>query len=236
MFLPSHLIQTLRQHPRSLPPTRLHLRDRHLRIDRDIPHLQAAGTVHERKHARLDRAPRRVVHDILARDVQQGRDDLRSGARACRGRHGGRAADLPQLDGPVEAGGEDEVAEIDGPMRGVESDGHDGGGVAAVGEALVDAGLSAGASVAVAGVEGPFFGADEEIGGVGGREGHAGGGEVFGFGRGRGGEFEVFLRLREHVDRPAADDAVGRAGDDVVGVLRADDGDGVDGVCVAGAG
>ncbi len=117
----------------------------------------------------------------------------------------------------------------------MEGDGHDGPGVAAVGEALVDAGLGAGAGVAVAGVEGSLFGADEEVGGVGRGEGHAGGGEVFGFGGGWGGEFEVFLRLREHVDGPAADDAVGRAGDDVVGVLRADYGDGVDRVGVAGA-
>jgi hypothetical protein len=41
------------------------------------------------------------------------------------------------------------------------------------------------------------------------------------------------LRLGEHVDCPATEDAVGAGGEDVVGILRADEGDRVDGVGVA---
>ena len=65
------------------------------------------------------------------------------------------------------------------------------------------------------------------------REGNACGGEVVHFVNARGLQFEEFLRLSEHVDGPAADYAVGRAGDDVVGILGADDGDGVDWMRVA---
>lgn len=59
--------------------------------------------------------------------------------------------------------------------------------MAAVAEAGVDAGFGARAVVAVAGVDGAFFGADEEVGWVCVGEGHACWGEVFCFrGWGRG--------------------------------------------------
>lgn len=104
--------------------------------------------------------------------------------------------------------------------------------MAFVAEAGVHAGFGAGAVVAVAGVDGSFFGADKEGGWVRGGEGHAGGAEVVVFVWERGEELEVFLGLAEHVDCPAAYDAVCGDGDDVVGILGADDGDGVDGVGV----
>lgn len=91
----------------------------------------------------------------------------------------------------------------------MEDGGHDRGGVAAVGEAVVGSCFGACAIVAVAGVYDSFFGADEEECWVGLGECHGCGCEVFGFGRGWGGEFEIFLGLGEHVDCPAADDAVG---------------------------
>lgn len=94
--------------------------------------------------------------------------------------------------------------------------------MASVSHAGVDASFGAGAVVAVAGVNGAFFGADEEGCWVGDGEGHACWTEVFGFAGGRGGEFEVFLGETEHVDGPSAYDAVSGAGDDVVGVLSAD--------------
>lgn len=108
--------------------------------------------------------------------------------------------------------------------------------MAFVADAGVDTGSGAGAVVAMARVDGAFFGADEEGGRVGGGEGHTGWGEVFGFQRGWGRreEFEVFAGLGEHVDGPGAEDAVGGAGDDVVGVLGADDVEGVDWVGVPG--
>ena len=94
--------------------------------------------------------------------------------------------------------------------------------MASISHAGVDAGLGAGAVVAVAGVDGAFFCADEEGGRVGDGKGHACWTEVFGFAGGWSGQFEVFLGETEHVDGPSADDAVGGAGDDVVGVLGAD--------------
>ncbi len=118
----------------------------------------------------------------------------------------------------------------------MESDAHDGRGVAAVAEALVDTGLGACAVVSVTGVDGAFFGTDEEVSGIGVREGHAGWGKVFCFGGWGRGQFKEFLGLGEHVDGPAADDTVGGAGDDVICVLRADNVEGVDRVGVAGPG
>lgn len=94
--------------------------------------------------------------------------------------------------------------------------------MASISHAGVDAGFGAGAIVAVAGVDGAFFCADEEGCGVSNGKGHARWAEILCFARGRGGEFEVFLGEAEHVDGPSADDAVGRAGDDIVGVLSAD--------------
>ena len=99
---------------------------------------------------------------------------------------------------------------------------HDWGRVASVSHAGVNSGFGTGAVVAVAGIDGAFFGADEEGCGIGDGEGHACWAEVFGFAGGWGGEFEVFLGETEHVDGPSADDSVGGAGDDVVGVLSAD--------------
>ena len=96
-------------------------------------------------------------------------------------------------------------------MGGVKGEGHDGCGVAAVGEMGVNAGAGACPVVAVARIYSAFFGAGEEVCGVFGRECDAGRCDLVGFaGRGRG-EFEVLLRLREHVDGPGTDDAIGRA-------------------------
>ena len=94
--------------------------------------------------------------------------------------------------------------------------------MASVSQSGVDTGFCTGAVVAVARVDCAFFGADEEGCGIGDGEGHACWTEVFGFAGGWGHEFEVFLRETEHVDGPSAYDAVGGAGDDVVGVLSAD--------------
>lgn len=68
------------------------------------------------------------------------------------------------------------------------------------------------------------------------REGNACGREIIHFVDTRGLEFEELLWLSEHIHGPAADYAVRGGGDDVICVLRADDGDGVDWVRVAGAG
>ena len=107
--------------------------------------------------------------------------------------------------------------------------------MAAIRDAGVDAGLGARAVVAVARVDAPFLGAGEEVGRVGLREGDAGRGHVFRLGRRRVRQLEVLLRLRQHVDGPAADDAVGGARDDIVGVLGPYDVEGVDRVRVPGA-
>lgn len=215
LLLPDDLIQALRQHA---PLRRLAIHPRHgardgdFGLERQVPDLDVASAIDEREHAGLVRRPAGVVDDVFAGEVQQGRDGLDGGAGvAGEGgeRGGGGGARRPELDGPVEGAGEDEVAEVDGPARGVEGQAHDGGGVAFVAEAGVDAGFGAGAVVAVAGVDGAFFGADEEGGRVRGGEGHAGGAEVFVFVGQWGEELEVLLRLGEHVDGPAADDAVG---------------------------
>lgn len=97
----------------------------------------------------------------------------------------------------------------------------------------VDTSFRSGAVVAVAGIDGAFFRADKEGGGIGGGKRHACWAKVFCFAGGWGGEFKVFLRLAKHVDGPATDDTVGRAGYYVVGVLGADKGDGVDWVGMA---
>ena len=108
--------------------------------------------------------------------------------------------------------------------------------MAAVGEAGVDAGARTGTVVAVARVDDAFFGAGEKVCRVFGWKGHACGSHLVRLGGRRGDEFEVLLWLGEHVDGPGTDDAVRRAGDDVVGVRRANNVEGVDRVCVAVAG
>ena len=110
---------------------------------------------------------------------------------------------------------------------------HDWCCVATVAYAVVDAGFGAGAVISVTWVQSAFFCADEEGCWIRGRESHACGAQILGFGgRGRV-QVEIFLGLGEHVDCPAADDAIGGAGDDVVCVLGADDFDAVDWVGVA---
>lgn len=81
--------------------------------------------------------------------------------------------------------------------------------MAFVADATVDPGFGAGSVVAVAGVYGAFFGADDEGGGISGGELHASRAEIFDFAGGWGDELEVFLRLAEHVDCPTADNTIG---------------------------
>ena len=115
-------------------------------------------------------------------------------------------------------------------------DAHDWSSVAAVADTGVDTCFGTSAVVAVTGVESSFLCADKEGGRISGRERHAGGREVFCFTRGWGGEFEVFLGLRQHVNGPATDDAVSGAGDDIICVLGTDNLDTVDWVGVAARG
>lgn len=185
------------------------LGDGDLGVDVEVPDLEAAGAVDEGEDARFEGRPGGVVDDVFAGQVQQRRDGVRGVADDAGRRRRGGGAHAPELDGPVEGAGEEEVRQVDGAAGWVEGEGHDRGGVAFVGDALVHARFGACAVVPVAWVDGAFFGADEEVGRVGLGEGHAGWGEVFGLGGWWGRQEEVFLREGEHVDCPAADDAVG---------------------------
>lgn len=80
------------------------------------------------------------------------------GAGRCRG----RGPHFPQPHAPVKTRAEHQVAQVDLAARGVEVEAHDGGGVAFVADAGVDAGFGPRAVVAVAGVDGAFLGADDE--------------------------------------------------------------------------
>lgn len=211
-------------------------RDGDLGLDGEVPDLEVAGAVDEGEHAGAHGGPRGVVDDVLAGDVGQGGD---GSARAAvladvhrDGGGGGGGAHAPQLDGPVEGGRQDQVAEVDGPARRVERHAHDGGGVAAVADAGVDAGFGARAVVAVAGVDGALLGADQEVRRVGLGEGHGGGGQVLELVGRRREERQGLLGLRQHVDAPDAERAVRGDRDDVVRVLRPDDVDRVHGVRV----
>lgn len=106
----------------------------------------------------------------------------------------------------------------------------------AIRESMIGTCFGARAVVAVAWVYGALFGANEEEGWVGLGECHSCGCEIFCFGWRWCSELKVFLRLREHVDSPAADNAVGRGGDDVMSILSTDDGDVVNRVGVTGTG
>lgn len=103
----------------------------------------------------------------------------------------------------------------------MEIEAHDRGGVPAIADASVDASFGPGAVISVTWVYGTFFSADEKGGRIRGWEGHAGRADIFSFAWGRGGKFNVFLRLTEHIDGPATDDAVCGARDDIVSVLSA---------------
>ena len=108
--------------------------------------------------------------------------------------------------------------------------------MASVAQLAIDARFGPRAIIAMAREDGAFFRTDEEGSGICFWKSHACWSQIFSFGRRRSGEFEIFLREGEHVSGPAADDAVGGAGDDVVRVLGADEGDGVDGMGVAAGG
>lgn len=258
MLLKRHFIQRLAPHAQ--PRARIaHLgvrpRDRDFGVDGEIPEFQTAGAVDGGEDAGFRRRPFDVVDGFVAGEVEDGGEDVDAFGGADGG--GGGGADAPEFDGPVEAAAEEEVGEIEGPGGAVEREGGDGGEVACVEDAGVDAGAGTGAVVAVGEVDAAGLGAGHEVGGVGGGEGGAERGEVVGGARDggrrlllrvegaggvgggregrRGSEFEIFLRVGQHVDRPGAEDAVGGGGDDVMCVLGADDVEGVDGMRVAGA-
>lgn len=119
------------------------------------------------------------------------------------------------------------------------------GGVGAVGDMGVDACWGTGTVVAVHELDRALFRASEEVGSLCRGKSGARWGDVVGkwsAGKGCGccgdrrAESEAVLWGGEHVNGPGADDAIGRCRDDVVGVLGADNVEGVDRVGVTGAG